>query len=301
MALPQKIIVLTLNIIGIFLNLLIRLLAFCVRALNWLKGKLSELFWQINVKIKYLRFSPRPDDIFVVTYPRSGTTWMQMIVYQLTTDGNMDFESLEEVSPWIEDPETPSKTYNHLPSPRIIKSHASYNSLPKWPGRYIYVARDGRDVAVSFFHLFRTYYGFKGPFSDFFDQYVMTEREWGGWFKHVESWYTQKHNPNILLLNYEDLKQDFEGCLEKIITFCKLDIDPNRLPEILHRCSFEFMKQHERKFVPFKDYKANPAFIRQGHVGKGKEQFTPQQQDRFNKEFKKRLEKFGSFDNWKIM
>jgi hypothetical protein len=48
------------------------------------------------------RYRARPDDLFIVSYPRSGTTLMQMILYQLRTDGSMDLPHIGAVSPWFE-------------------------------------------------------------------------------------------------------------------------------------------------------------------------------------------------------
>jgi hypothetical protein len=44
-------------------------------------------------------FGQRDSDIYVVSYPRSGTTLMQMILYQMTTDGDMGFKHIYDVSP----------------------------------------------------------------------------------------------------------------------------------------------------------------------------------------------------------
>ena len=90
------------------------------------------------------KFVPRPDDIFIVTYPRSGTTLMQMILYQLTTDGKMDFPHITTVSPWFERSLKDGTAYDALPAPRVFKSHLSYGKVPKGPCKYLYVARDGR-------------------------------------------------------------------------------------------------------------------------------------------------------------
>ena len=62
------------------------------------------------------RLPAAPDDIFVVTYPRSGTTWTQMILYQLTTDGRMDFAHITQVCPWFELPARPVRTSNPCPA-----------------------------------------------------------------------------------------------------------------------------------------------------------------------------------------
>jgi len=60
--------------------------------LSRIQAKLMD--WRMALIFK--SFVPRNDDIFIVTYPRSGTTWLQQILYQLTTDGNMDFERRQE-------------------------------------------------------------------------------------------------------------------------------------------------------------------------------------------------------------
>ncbi|MCP4347096.1 MAG: sulfotransferase domain-containing protein [Desulfobacterales bacterium] len=254
---------------------------------------LSRLCMVVDfVRWGYLDFMPRPDDIFIVTYPRSGTTWMQMILYQLSSDGNMDFHHISQVSPWFERLISfnvmSQKDIEALPSPRIFKSHLSYKQIPKGPCRYIYVARDGKDVAVSFFHFYKSHLGFKGTFPDFFDLFMRGKVQYGSWFEHVVGWQARKNDPNVLFLKYEDLITDLEGCIRRIIEFCGFETPEDRFPEILERCSFAFMKKHESKFdhiagmVWEKGYTQN-SFFRKGQTGDGKQYFTAEQEELFGR------------------
>ena len=61
---------------------------------------------------------------------------------------------------------------NTLPSPRIIKSHLTYNIIPKSANgvnkcKYIYVARNPKDVAVSFYNFLTDLERFNGPWEFF--------------------------------------------------------------------------------------------------------------------------------------
>ena len=95
-------------------------------------------------------FQPKPSDVFVVTYPKCGTTWVQAITQSLRTRGSLDFEEICEVQPWticaldcqqnLNDPQ--------VAEPRVFKSHEPYPKIPKG-GKYIYVMRNPKDVLVS--------------------------------------------------------------------------------------------------------------------------------------------------------
>jgi peroxiredoxin len=239
-------------------------------------------------------FVPRPDDIFIVTYPRSGTTWVQMILYQLTTDGRMDFPHITKVSPWFERSLKDGTAYNDLPAPRLFKSHLSYRRIPKGPCKYIYVARDGKDVAVSYYHFQKTHMGFKGTFDEFFDRFLRGEVPYGSWFRHVRGWYAQRDDPNVLFLRYEDLAADQSGELRRIAGFCGLEVDPGRWPGILECCSFAFMKRHESQLDPLtamlyeRGFRAN-SHLRQGQAGTWTGQLSPRQLRRFNRSLHRRL------------
>jgi peroxiredoxin len=231
-------------------------------------------------------FVPRPDDIFVVTYPRSGTTWMQMILYQLTTEGRMDFDHITKVSPWFERSLKDGKAYDALPTPRVFKSHLSYRKIPKGPCKYIYVARDGKDVAVSYYHFYTTHMGFKGTFDEFFERFLRGEVHYGSWFRHVRRWWEHRHDPNVLFLRYEDLVADLPGSVGKIATFCGLQVTSEHWPVILERCSFAFMKQHESRFDPLTAMLYEQGFqpnshLRRGQSGGWRQQLSPQQAKRF--------------------
>jgi hypothetical protein len=160
------------------------------------------------------------------------------------------------------------------------------------------VARNGRDAAVSYFHLYRSHNGYHGTFAEFFDLFMRGNVEFGSWFEHVKGWWRHRHDPKVLFLLYEDLLGDLDGSLRRIIAFCGLDIPPERFPTILERCSFAFMKQHESQFDHLtgnlweQGLQLN-AFLRRGLPGEGKERLSPEQAARFEKAFQKQLAPTG--------
>jgi peroxiredoxin len=244
------------------------------------------------------QFVPRPDDIFVVTYPRSGTTWMQMILYQLTTNGNMDFDHICQVCPWLERALRSGTDLDSLPAPRIFKSHLSHRQIPKGPCKYLYVVRDGKDVAVSYYHFHQTHMRYTGSFEEFYEQFLKGELANGSWLRHVEGWWRRRKDANVLVLHYEDLVHDLEGAVRRIIAFLGLEVSPERFPHVLERCSFAYMKVHEHQLDPLTEMLYEQGFqlnshLRQGQVGGGKEQLTAEQAARFDLAFGARVRRMN--------
>jgi hypothetical protein len=243
-------------------------------------------------------YRPRPDDIFVVTYPRSGTTWTQMILYQLTTEGRMDFTHITQVCPWFERGLKVGQDLSVLSGPRVFKSHLTYRRIPKGPCKYLYVARDGKDVAVSYYHFYRSHMGYKGNFDEFFEMFLDGDVSYGPWLRHVEGWWAHRTDPNVLFLRYEDLVHDLAGSLRRIADFCDLDVAPERFPGILERCGFAFMKAHEAQFDPllgtlWERGTRRDAHLRAGRAGGWKEHFSPEQEARFDRALGRQLERQG--------
>jgi len=250
------------------------------------------------IQLKYFDYAPRPDDVFVVTYPRSGTTWMQMIMYQLTTDGRMDFPHIAEYCPWFEKSSRSVGGFEMRPSPRVFKSHLPYARIPKGPCKYVYVARDGKDVVVSNYHLHRMYLQFEGTFAEFLEGFMQGKIGYGSWFEHVAGWWKHRNDANVLFLTYEELSRDLAACLHRIIAFCGFDVSPERLPGILERCSFAVMKKHESQFDPAMEWLWERSvqlngFLRNGRTGEGKQALTAEQEARFVRAFNKHLAATG--------
>lgn len=237
-----------------------------------------------------LEFEVRPDDVFVVTYPRSGTTWTQMILHALLRGGATDFRHISEVTPWWER----SLAYGHLsaqdldalPSPRIFKSHLPFRWLPRG-ARYIYIIRDGRDVAVSYYHLYRSYLGFRGSFAEFFERYLRGDVQYGSWFKHVAGWQTQRDNPHVLFLRYEDMIADIEACIRQMAGFLRLSVADQHIADVMEKSSFQTMKSQEDKFDFIGEFLLQRGmegrhFIRKGQVAEGARCLSPAQKAAFD-------------------
>jgi hypothetical protein len=247
----------------------------------------------------HLLYDGSPDDIFIVTYPKSGTTWLQMILYQLTTDGSMEFGHIDEKSPHLEETLMPrGLAISDLPgTPRVVKSHHTYEHILKGPGRYIYGVRNGLDVLVSYYHHARKYLpewsdGAKPrPLDQFFNAFMAGRVPYRSWFPHVAGWLRNEDRLNLLIVSYEDLAADLETGVKRIADFCGITIDPADMPRILERCSFAFMREHEAKFAlegrivrPLRNDPALP-FIRQGKVGGWQQELDPRLVSEFRKAY----------------
>ena len=228
---------------------------FCIGLSAWLSSK-SGL----------LAFQPRPGDVYLASYARSGTTWLQMIVYQLTTDGNMDFTHITGPIPYFERALMLGRDLNQLPSPRIFKTHMRYKQLPSGPYKRIYIARNGKDVLVSCFHFFRDNSTFKGTFEEFFAGFMAGVVPSGSWFRHVAEWSAHAADPNVLYVRYEDLVNHFEPTLRRIAAFLDRPIPADKYASIAERCSFRFMKQHEEKFSFAQEVMLEHGFTGQGFI-----------------------------------
>jgi hypothetical protein len=257
---------------------------------GWLrKGaqKASTFSGWLSLRSGRLAFVPRPDDVYLASYARSGTTWLQMILYQLTTDGNMDFEHITQRVPYFERALAQGRDLNGLPSPRVFKTHLRYGELPKGPYKRIYVARNGKDVLVSNYYFFRSHSPFKGSFDEFFQKFMVGNVPPGSWFRHVAEWSAHAADANVLFLRYEDLVSDFSRTLERIAAFLERPVSQEKYASIAERSSFQFMKQHEGKFgflqeVMLENGFTGEGFIRQGKSGTGKQYFSPAQEAFFD-------------------
>jgi hypothetical protein len=245
-----------------------------------------------------LEYDGSPDDIFIVTYPRSGTTWLQMIVYQLTTDGAMDFANIEEVSPFLEISMIPRRRRisDLRAKPRVVKSHLSYHMIPKGPGRYICGIRNGLDVAVSYHDHVRKYLTEweQCSLGEFFSRFMAGRVPYGSWFKHVTGWLRNEDRLNVLVVTYEELSADLEAAVKRIADFCGITIDPADMPRILERCSFAFMREHDARFSP--DARSLPnrsAFIRKGQVGGWRQELDARSVSDFQEACDRRLRGLG--------
>ncbi|HEX5432550.1 MAG TPA: sulfotransferase domain-containing protein [Bryobacteraceae bacterium] len=232
-----------------------------------------------------LRYSPRADDIFIATYPKSGTTLVQMALYQLLTDGNMEIPHLNFFVPYLEDLIKSEIDASRIPSPRIAKTHVRYRDIPKGAGRYLYIIRDGRDVAVSYYyHYLRN--GYSKGFGEFYEQFINGTVRFGRWFDHVAEWSENRARLKILFLKFEDLLADLKSSLGQIAAFCDISVAEPQWPRILRNCSFEFMREHEAK-LDVKTRKStridseNNHFIRKGSSGSWIDHFDRGMLDRY--------------------
>jgi hypothetical protein len=270
-----------------------------------------ELAYMKLSNLRYrLVYEGSPDDLFIVTYPKSGTTWIQMIVYQLTTDGEIGFGHIDEVSPHLEETLVPmGRGISDLPGrPRVVKSHLSYRDIPKGPGRYIYGTRNGLDVAVSYYHQSLKWPPRnQRPLDQFFRRFMAGKVPYGSWFEHVAGWLRNEQGLHVLVVNYEELSADLEAGVRRIADFCGITIDPAALPRILERSSFAFMREHEARFAIERRMlpKPQPAaagtgFIRQGRVGGWREELDAAAASEFQREFDRWLRDVGD-DRFRIL
>jgi hypothetical protein len=214
-----------------------------------------------------------PDDTFIVSYPRSGNTWTRFLIANLShPDEPATFANIERLVP---DSEAQSSRYlKSIPRPRLIKSHQYFDHRFK---KVIYIVRDPRDVALSYYDFQRKYRHIEDgyPLSQYVNDFAgghLSSADWGTWGENVGSWLaTRQDKAGFLLLRYEDMVVDTERELTKIAVF--LGIEPNRslLAQTVNLSSAERMRGLEKiqgsDWVTTKNKRSDIPFIRTASSG----------------------------------
>ena len=219
------------------------------------------------------RFQFRDDDIIVATYAKSGTTWTQQIVAQLVFQGSPDVQ-VAFMSPWLDLRIMPPDTMDMLEAQthrRIVKTHLPLDALVFSPrAKYLYIARDGRDVVWSMYNHHANANDFwyeainntpgrvgppiEKPNPDirqyFLDWLAQDGQPFWPFWENISTWWEARNTPNIKLVHFNELKADLEGKMREIAEFLEIEIPEDRWPTVVEHCSFDWMKENAEKVAP---------------------------------------------------
>ncbi len=193
----------------------------------------------------------RPDDGFISTSPKSGTTWLQQGVHGLRSAGSMDFEEISCVVPWLEsaldigiDPHGEQAW-----SPRAFKAHLEWERIPKG-GRYVTALRDPKSVLPSFHRFLEGWFFEAGSITleEFARGLFMAGSSSGRYWDHVRSWTPLDGREDVLVLTYEDMLAAPDAVPGVIADFLGLDVPAEVVSLVARQSSRTFMAEHAERF-----------------------------------------------------
>jgi hypothetical protein len=242
--------------------------------------------------ISGLTYQAQPNDLFVATYPKCGTTLMQHLVYLILNNGKPleAEERLDQIFPHLEEvgADFAANYATILDRYRLIKTHFPYSKTPQHDNaKYIFVARNPKDCVVSFFHHtrgFENHYNFaNGSFDTYFQLFLEGKVDFGCYFSMLRSWMDHKDDPNVLFLTYEELRKNTRQTVLSVAAFLDADIYPQKLvanddelmEQVLSHSSLDNMKKDPMRWSSDRP-KQHAPFIRNGSVGGWGELLQPE-------------------------
>lgn len=250
-------------------------------------------------RLKKIRFSslkgvepnipnPKNSDIYLVSYPKSGNTWMRyLLAYAIWPHKEvLDLRDMASLIPsygiqyddemMLRD-DSPCNQLKH----RVIKQHFSYNNpASKFAKKIIYICRDGRDAIVSYWHFCNQRDDTDIPLVDFIKD--SAEHGYGPWRRHVVGW-LEAPVKEKLIIRYEDMLQDPELYLFNVLKFIDIYRDANQVTAAVEKASFGSMKSIEQTKGFALDQLKKVNFVRKGKAGEWQNEFTSNELEVFIK------------------
>lgn len=255
---------------------------------------------------RWAGFRPRPDDIFVCTPAKCGTTWTQAILASLLwPDGGVP-GPVTRISPWIEAEFDPiEEVLGRLDAQqhrRFIKTHTPADGIPFFrEAKYVFVARDGRDAFMSMCnHLDH----FRDDVREDLNgrirgESVMPMPEWTGdvhgffaaWLnamgmlEHVAGFWERRRQANLLLVHFNDLKADLAGEMRRMAAFLDIEVPAAKWPAVVERCTFEAMRARGAEIGEFERLFEGGAksFLFKGTNGRWRDVLTPEELEAYER------------------
>ena len=219
-----------------------------------------------------------PDDVFLVSYPKSGSTWIRFLIANLLyPNTDITFTNIQNIIPDIY--LTSDRQLLQLPRPRIVKSHEYFDPRYK---KVILIVRNPQDITLSsYFHFLK--YGLitnKTSLEEFGINFLTGKYHFvgesnllGSWAENTGSWLGSKQeDANFLLLRYEDFQTNPVEQLSKIANFLACKSSESNINNAIKNSSIQRMRKLEQQQTnvwPTKYTKQNIAFVRSAVCGEG--------------------------------
>jgi hypothetical protein len=264
--------------------------------------KFPPFISQADMDLIEKEFVVENGDIFVVTYPRSGTTWTEQIVHLLLNKGEQGEQRLTDAVPWLETlPHRPNGMIEFLktmPSPRRFTSHLPHPLMPPLDNKtakIIYVARNPKDVAISTYFHNQSKLGYEGTWEEHFQEFLNGDVGCGPYFDHILHWWqASQKDQRILFMKYEDMKHDHAGHVARIASFLDMEVDSQLIDTVVTLSGFQSMKSNETTNFDWIPQKADkPKHFRKGDIGDWKNYFSPEQSQQMDDLVMKKMKGSG--------
>jgi len=268
---------------------------------------------------KILNMKLRKDDVWIVTPPKCGTTWTQEITWLVMNKADTKTakaKDLTERSPYLaagswqidnegDEAEGLFANLDSVPSPRLIKTHLPFELLPEKlldTCKVIFVARNVKDTAVSFFHhekLMKHHDLIDMSFERYARElYQPSLTLYGGYFEMLESGWKRQHHPNLLLLWYEEMKKDPKKVIADIAQHTGYNLAEREMDSVEEYTRFDNMRKTCSMNKPRTNYFEDRGnFLRKGKVGDWEAHFSPELAAEWNLWAEQELDRIGVTDS----
>lgn len=214
--------------------------------------------------------SPRPypvfsDDTFFVSYPRSGSSWLRRLV-GIALHPESPEEIRRNINEVIPDMYAVGPRLAQYSRPRMIKSHEPYQ--PLYP-KVVYLYRDARDVALSYYNFYQTIKGYEGALEDFLTLFLNGKVDFGRWDYHIRSWLPREPSDSLLAVAYEELCRDTSTTVASVLAFLGYSVSGQIIETAVEECTFGRHQVLVKDFSPHysRGYRGGVA----GRPGRGRE------------------------------
>lgn len=234
-------------------------------------------------RMRRFRRELRPDDVFVVSYPKSGTHWAGFFLAALVAERSganaetVTFRRWQEQVPLLDLQTGDSDRileFRDRPGPRVFMTHSRpLDCLP----RVALLVRDPRDIFLSYLHHQRRVDpGFHGDERRFCRDLIQG-RVWpGDWAEHTRGW-LDRMGEDPFVLRYEELKADARGGFGRLLGFAGIRATDEQIGKALDVSSFDRMKESEKRDgMRGSDGDASVPFMRQGGAKGWRRQLRPE-------------------------
>ncbi|XP_061915411.1 sulfotransferase 6B1 [Entelurus aequoreus] len=231
----------------------------------------------------------RDDDILLVAYPKCGFNWMVGVLKKMMMEATG--RKVETRMPPLMEFFGPdvSQVMDQSPSPRLLGTHLHPDNIPATffakRAKMLVIFRNPKDTLVSFYHFCNNnpVLPSVSSWESFFADFLSGDVPWGSYFEHALAWEKRMDDPDVMLVTYEQLKQDLGQAVRHMASFLGFTLTQDQVRRVSEASTFAAMKESSQHGG------IENIIFRKGEVGDWRNHFTEEQSRQMDQVFSRHL------------